>query len=209
VFARRSRRGKDSRKGVLAALRAYQSCQALEALAHIVGARAKKRAWRDWRQSQGFFFGKCAEFGGKERSSASKVPRDQTRWERQARVPTGEPERLDGCRRIVLRRRDSARHQCLYRLNPHETLSAAGGCCKTKNRLLFAPMVTQRQIETYAEDVARKFRPLKGVLAALRAYQSCLALEALAHIAGARIEKCLSSVLSPSPVLSPRCSHCA
>lgn len=53
-----------------------------------------------------------------------------------------------------------------------ETMSAARGCCKTKNRLPFGLMVTQRQIETYAADVARKFRPLKIVLFGSYAYGS-------------------------------------
>ena len=55
-------------KGVLAALRAYQSCLALEALAHIVGARAKKTRLAGLAAITGLFFGSARNLGGKERS---------------------------------------------------------------------------------------------------------------------------------------------
>lgn len=133
----------------------------------------KKRAWRDWRQSQGSFLEVRGIWGAKSDHKRAKFrgikPAGDLKHESGRESRSG----LDGCSRIVLRRRrDSARHQCLYRLKPLETMSAARGCCKTKNRLPLVLMVTQRQIETYAADVARKFRPLKIVLFGSYAYGS-------------------------------------
>ena len=66
-----------------------------------------------------------------------------------------------------------------WRVGPLFTLSlpikgtaAARGCRSIQSELSSGPMITQRQIETYAAEVAREFRPLKIILFGSYAYGS-------------------------------------